>query len=434
MRRSAGRRRRGGGALCRELPSRCRPTHVPRPVPLPRGAAPAGPRLHQLRVLAAPFRDAGLVPDVPRCPPRRAGRGLALPRPRRRRRRPGRPTGRSWRPGAWRFWNEPVEGIGPNGYLLQGRRRPQRILRGRHRLQRRGARPHRGPRRHRRPVRLAPPFLRGAVAAAGALRPGAGPARGRLRLVGGAAGHLALGRPPRHRPRCERCTAPPGTSRATPCSTTPRAGCCFAATRSSSSWIPADRRQRHHHLRPQGLRARRAAHRRPSCGATATPSPRSTSPRRGRRSSRSANSGRAEALALIDAQLATRRAPASGAAGRAPAPRSVPFGEGLERGGVVRVPARQRADGSRRCRPRPKGCAARRSHGARRCRGTGCRSRRFSRRSSRNSTVCSAVHAASGFSVRPLAVSPVKTKPGTKRWALTLHPSSPAQGGAAAPR
>ncbi len=35
------------------------------------------------------------------------------------------------------------------------------------------------------------------------------------------------------------------------------------------------------------------------------------------------------------------------------------------------------------------------------------------------STVCSGVHAAAGFSVRPLAVNPVKTKPGIRRCALS---------------
>ena len=33
-----------------------------------------------------------------------------------------------------------------------------------------------------------------------------------------------------------------------------------------------------------------------------------------------------------------------------------------------------------------------------------------------NSTVCSGVQAAVGFSVRPVEVSPVKTKPGIRRW------------------
>ena len=37
--------------------------------------------------------------------------------------------------------------------------------------------------------------------------------------------------------------------------------------------------------------------------------------------------------------------------------------------------------------------------------------------------VCSAVQAPAGFSVRPFDVNPVKTKPGMKRWALTLPPA-----------
>jgi hypothetical protein len=39
------------------------------------------------------------------------------------------------------------------------------------------------------------------------------------------------------------------------------------------------------------------------------------------------------------------------------------------------------------------------------------------------STVCSAVQAAAGFSVRPFAVRPVKTKPGMKRCALIFAPA-----------
>ena len=40
------------------------------------------------------------------------------------------------------------------------------------------------------------------------------------------------------------------------------------------------------------------------------------------------------------------------------------------------------------------------------------------------STVCSGVQAAAGFSARPLAASGVKTKPGIRRWALSLHPGT----------
>ncbi len=93
--------------------------------------------------------------------------------------------------------------------------------------------------------------------------------------------------------------------------------------------------------------------------------------------------------------------------------------EGLERLGVVRVPARQAAGGCRRYRPRPRGCAARRAGAARRCPGRGYRSRRPRSRSSMKSTVCSGVQAPAGFSARPLAVSPVKTKPGIRRCALS---------------
>ena len=64
---------------------------------------------------------------------------------------------------------------------------------------------------------------------------------------------------------------------------------------------------------------------------------------------------------------------------------------------------------------------------ARRCRGRECRNRRPPARSIMKSTVCSGVQAPAGFSVRPRAVSRVKTKPGISRCALTWQPARVAQ-------
>ena len=150
--------------------------HVPRSLPLPRGAAPAGLRLHQLRLLAAPFRAADRLPDVSRCPPRpcQAAGWRFLPAPAAQ---AAWPT--HWEElerGAWRFWNDPVEGIGPNGYLLRAADGRNVFFEGASVFTAAALDHIAGLGGHRRAVGVASPFLRRAVAVAGALRPGAGAA------------------------------------------------------------------------------------------------------------------------------------------------------------------------------------------------------------------------------------------------------------------